>query len=315
MQISTKSNTIARRVGVLLFDQFSTHCLANAVEPLRAANSLARAELFRWSFLTMDGAGVASSSGRPVLADGRLSDHPGGDLLFVLPSYGHQRFATPTTARALRTAALRFDMLVGMDTGSWLLAAAGLLEGYDATIHWDEIDAFAEAFPAVRTLPARHVIDRGRATCGGATTAFDLVLELIGVGQGQSLRLEVASLFMHGERTAPWPRPSGSSIVDAAVAIMRRNVETPLSVPDLARALGCTQRRLERTFAARVSESPRKVYQRIRLLAARRLLEQTALGMAEIALRSGYSDASALARAYRAQFGESPGTTRARVEL
>ena len=154
--------TLPRRIGVLLFPSFSNHCLANAVEPLRGANTLSRRALYDWKFLGLDTAGVASSSGLIVQPQARLTDHPGGDALLVMPSYDFQRHATPDAQRALRAAAARFRCVAGLDTGSWLMAAAGLLDGRRATIHWDEMDSLAEAFPQVSVTPERFVIDGDR---------------------------------------------------------------------------------------------------------------------------------------------------------
>lgn len=276
---------------------------------------LARRRLYHWQFLTLDGASVTSSSGLPVLPDARLADHPGGDMLFVLPSYDHLRHVTPETTRALRAASRRFSLLAGMDTGSWILAEAGLLDGYQATIHWDEIDEFLEQFPEITTLDARIVIDRDRASCGGAMTAFDLVQELIEKAHGPALRLEISSLFMHGEPAGGGAAPTGSSLVDAAVALMRRNLETPLLIPAVARSLGCTQRSLETRFKHKLGHGPRHIYRRLRLLAARRMLEQTGRSIAEISVCSGYVDASAMTRAYGQEFGETPSTTRMAFQL
>ena len=73
-----------QEVAVLLFPRFSNLCLANAVEPLRAANEILMREAYRWRFVTLDGETVESSSGLPVLPHGPLRDHPGGDHLVVL---------------------------------------------------------------------------------------------------------------------------------------------------------------------------------------------------------------------------------------
>jgi transcriptional regulator GlxA family with amidase domain len=301
----------AEDVAVLLLDGFSNHCLANAVEPLRAANGLARRRLYRWRFVTPDGAPVASSSGLPVAAAGRLRDDPGGDLLMVVAGYGARAQAGPETGAALRAAAGRFRAVAGLDTGAWLLAAAGLLDGRRAVIHWDEADAFAEAFPEVRAEPGRVAIDGDRLTCGGGLTAFELALALIGARHGAMLRLEVAGLFMHGEgRAAPAGPARGAT--DAAAAVMRRNLETLLGVDEIAQACGMGRKRLEAAFRRELDRTPREIYRRLRLREARRLVEGTALGVAEIAARCGYADASAMTRAYRAEFGESPRAARGR---
>ena len=134
MQKTTKSSAATppepTDIGILLFPEFSNLCLANAVEPLRAANSLARRPLYRWHFLGMQSGTIHSSSKLPVHIDTRLSAYGGGDILLVMPSYGHLAHATPATLAALRACAPRNQMMVGLDTGSWLLGAAGLLDGY-----------------------------------------------------------------------------------------------------------------------------------------------------------------------------------------
>ena len=312
MQI-TKNPPRRRTIAVLLFDGFSAYCLANSVEPLRAANTLSGEPLYRWQFLSVDGSEVSSSSGLPVQPGMRLSEHSGGDYLFVMSSYGVRDIARPKTLNALSAAAPRFGALVGFDTGAWLLGAAGLLDGRPATIHWDEFTQFAERFPDIDTRTERYVIDGDRITCGGAITAFELMMDLIAQHNGARLRLDVAALFMLGEyggelggEPGTLPRMTGSQTVDAAVATMRRTVEAPLPIAGIARAVATSQRRLEALFRDRLGLTPLAVYKGIRLREARRLGEQTGFSIAEIAARCGYADASALTRAYKAEFGVPP---------
>ncbi|MCR9256502.1 MAG: helix-turn-helix domain-containing protein [Alphaproteobacteria bacterium] len=306
-----------RDIAILLFDRFSNHCLANAVEPFRAANMLSRKELYRWQFVTWDGTDVVSSSGLPVTPGTRLADHPGGDYLFLLPSYGYAGETGPDKLVALREAARRFTALVGMDCGAWLMAAAGLLDGHRATIHWDEIGRFAETFPEVDTVEDRFVRDGDRITCGGATTTFELTLDMIRRQHGPMLRLEVAALFMHGERSDlldPLLRPTSAQRVDAAVALMRRHIEEPLPLAAIAGQVGATQKTLEGLFKKSLRMTPRTVYRRLRLREARRLVKHSRLSVAEIAVRCGYQNASAMTRAFTEEFGLPPRDLRMRGE-
>ena len=283
------------------------------MEPLRAANGFAQRPLYRWHFLTVEDMALVSSSGLPVMAEARLTDHPRGDLLLVMPSYSHREAASTQTLRALRAARKRFGRLAGLDTGSWLLAAAGLLDGRRATIHWDVLVEFAEAFPEVNVTEDRFVIDGDLMSCGGATTTFELMLELIGRSHGTMLQLEVAALFMHGERDPrlhPLVRAKPDRIVSAAAAIMRRHVEHPIPIGEIARQLSLTPRALEQRFAAVADSTPRRVYTSIRLRAARRLVEDSHLSVVEIATRSGYRNASAMTRAFKREFGVPPQTLR-----
>jgi len=299
-----------QKIGVLLFDAFSNHCLANTVEPLRAANQLSGRALYDWSFLTPDGAPVTSSSGMQVAAHGSLKD-AAGDLLIVMPSYRFEDHANPATARSLRAAARRFDQVAGFDTGSWLLAEAGLLTGRRATIHWDVLGRFSERFDNIDARRERFVIDGDRITCGGAMAAFDLIMELIGHRQGEALRLEVATLFMSGDAgRAPRLR---DPVVARAVAAMQETLEEPLPIGQIARRVGRSQKELERRMRTALGAAPQQVYRRFRLVEARKLILETDMQVREIALRCGYQDASAMTRAFHGEFGTTPRALRKTV--
>lgn len=303
-----------RQIAILLFPQFSNLCLANAVEPLRAANTLSRKSLYQWHFIGLDAGPVLSSSGLPVTPEMALSDLAGADYLFVMPSYGHRDFTRAAHLRRLRAAAGRCGAVVGMDTGSLVLAAAGLMDGYRATSHWDVLTEFEESYPEVTVVQDRFVIDRDRLSCGGATTTMELMLELIAQHHGPMLSLDVGALFMHGERrgAAPHlPGVAGDRVVRAAAALMRRHLEQPLSIPEIARYLGLSQRGLEQRCLRAAGRSPQSLYALIRMSEAQRLVQDTALSVAEIAGRVGYADASAMTRSFRRAFGLSPRAMRA----
>lgn len=310
MQNWTKDHAAVRQVDVLLFDAYSAHCLANTVEPLRAANTFAGRQVYGWRFLTLDGGTAVSSSGMEVRAHGRLADCR-GDMLIAMPSYDFLRHATVAASRALQSAARRYDVLAGFDTGAWLLAQAGLLDGHQATIHWQELTRFAERFPEVQAQRARHVMDGNRITCTGALAAFDTMMELIGQHHGAALRLEVAALFMAAEATDTQdPILARSRPVARAVALMQANLETPLPIAEVARQTGRSQKDLERRMRADLGATPQAVYRRLRLIEARKLVLETVLNVSEIALRCGYDDPSALTRAFRTEFGTTPRSLR-----
>ncbi|MGY3439850.1 MULTISPECIES: GlxA family transcriptional regulator [unclassified Marinovum] len=310
----TRAPLETQNVAVLLFPRFSNLCLANAVEPMRAANELLMREAYRWSFVTLDGAPVESSSGLPVLPNCPLRDHPGGAFLFVLSSYDVRAHATPAVNTALSAAAKRFDCVVGMDTGAWLMAQAGLLDGAQATIHWAEITAFSERFDTVDALSDRVVISGNRVTSGGAMAAFDTVLEMIRRDHGAALHLEVSAFFLHRSAEPPshnpW-QPRGSPLVERGIALMSANIETPLSIGQLATHLQTTQRSLTRAFQAEFGAAPKAVYKWLRLAAARRYAQQSDYSITEIALRCGYGNAAAMTRAFVAQYGRPPRSFRA----
>ncbi|WP_171212923.1 GlxA family transcriptional regulator [Ruegeria sp. HKCCA5426] len=312
MQKWIKSPSAPQQFGVLLFDGFSNHCLANTVEPLRAANTIAGQKLYDWNFLSLDRTPVTSSSGLQVAPHQTLQDAR-GDILFVMPSYGFRAHGGWRTLAGLRASAGRYAKLAGLDTGSWLLALAGLLDGHRATIHWEELNSFTERFPDIDTRRERYIIDRKRITCSGAMAAFDLVLHLVGQDHGQALALEVAQLFMtrNSARSHSGGAGATSGYVNKALALMQENLETPLAITEIARRVGRSHKALSVRMHAELGAGPAQVYRRLRLNLARKLVTETDLTIAEVALRSGYDDPSALTRAFRAEFGVTPRTLRA----
>ncbi len=305
MQKWTKPQTPPTRIAIVLFDRFSNLCLANCLEPLRAANMVSRARVFDWQIFTMTGDAACSSSGMQVLPHGALAGMERCDYLFVLASYDHALHDTARTRQALRSAAKKAQILVGMDTGPWLLASAGLLAGRRATLHWDLQDAFAERFLDVETMRTRLTRDGPVITCAGAMSALDLMMDLIARHAGMAARLDVEDQFMHGSDTAP-DAPQPDALVRGALAQMRAHVEQPIPLGAIARRMGCQPRTLDRHFRRALGAPPGTVYRHMRLSEARKLLDSTALGIAEIAVRCGYESPAALARAMRVRYGAAP---------
>ena len=290
------------QISILLFDRFSNHCLANVLEPLRAANDLSGQQVFDWNIIVLAGQRVHSSSGLRLDADAQLADMR-GDILMVMPSYGFLTHANVMSSRALRAAARRFDILAGLDTGSWLLAEAGLLDGYRATIHWDELDRFSERFSDIDVQKEAVIYDRNRITCGGASTAFALAMQMIEKQHGAALRMRVEHLFSGAYAQRPDRR---GGIAARALDLMRANIEEPLPIALLAQQLGRSQKHLEQQTLARLGAVPQIIYRRIRLERARGLALDTSISVAEIAVRCGYQDASAMTRAFRSEYGTTP---------
>lgn len=303
----------------LLLPRFSMLCLANAVEPLRAANQLVPEGRFSYHLASLDGQAVPSSSGIEVAVDCALGKAPPADVFFVVSSYAFRRYCTPAAKAAVRQAARRAGTVGGMDTGPWLLAAAGLLAGRRATIHWQEKDAFAEAFPDVAVATSRWVTDGNRITCGGATAVLDLMLSLVRRYAGEVVALDVMRLFIYDEERpgdgGQMPAPQASFAIRApevarAIVAMEDALEEPLPIAEVARRSGCSQRKLERSFATALGVTPQAYYQHLRLSAAREMLRQGGRAVAEAAIRTGFSSPTSFARAYRRRFGESPGTVK-----
>jgi transcriptional regulator GlxA family with amidase domain len=180
-------------------------------------------------------------------------------------------------------------------------------------VHWDLLDAFTERFLDTEAERARVLRDGPWWTCAGAMSALDLTLGLIADHLGIAARLDVESLFIHGDPPVTMPRERqaiSDPLVHRALGLMRETVERPLPLASLAQALSCQPRTLDRRFRSRLGAAPGTVYRHLRLAAARRMLEATALGIAEISLRCGYDSPAALARAFRQVYDTTPSALR-----
>jgi transcriptional regulator GlxA family with amidase domain len=309
MQNWTKRSSGTTKIIILLFDGFSNHCLANTLEPFRAANTVSGQQLYQWQLLSLAGGLVRSSSG--MLVETQMAK--GGDLacdyLMIVASYGHQTLSHSKVLSGLRALCGKAKCVIGMDTGSWLLAAAGLLDNRPATIHADIFDSFTETFTQVDTRKERFVMDNNRITCGGAMASFDLVLALIGAQCGEAIRLDVAALFLH-QINQPFgdadTEPTRSRLVARALVLMDENIEGPIPITAIAHQLGCSEKALQRRFLEDLGAAPGKVYRYRRLITGRNLIENTALSITEIASRCGYENTSAMTRAFRQQFDMTP---------
>lgn len=317
MQIWTKSTHAPINIAVLLYPRFSNLCLANCLEPLRAANGFAGRDVYRWRFLSPEGSPPRSSSGLLVQPDGALGEISECDYLFVLSSYDQVAHDTTAHRQALRRAAGKAANVVGFDTGAWLMAAAGLLRGRRATVHWDLLEPFEERFLDTTALRESWVADGPMITCAGAMAAFELTRAMVREHLGASMAVDVDGLFLTDRpQSAPQPQPEprrADPLVRRALALMRANLETPLSMTALARALNTGPRTLARRFEDTLGKSPGAVYRHLRLSAAHQMVINGTLGISEIALRCGYENPAAMTRAFRSRFGAPPRALRREI--
>ena len=297
------------KISFLLFDQFSNNSLGNCLEPLRACNSFVNTPIFQWQFLTVDGQSVQSSSGLPILPDGALPDMKRCDYLLVNSSYGYEKYDIAKTRIALQKAAKIARIVVGLDTGAWLLAAAGLLAGKTATIHWDVLESFADRFPSVNVERKRVVEDKNRISCAGAMSSFDLSLHIITKHLGESSKVDLEAFFMHQDTAVIAHKPQQNArdpLLNKALELMRNHMETPLCRTEMAKQLSCQPKTLDRRSATEFGVPLGQVYRHIRLSTAQQLVTSTPLSIFEISLRCGFQNASAMTRAYKARFGLTP---------
>jgi transcriptional regulator GlxA family with amidase domain len=314
MLFSSRHTNVPVVIDLLMVDGFSLMSLAATMEPLRAANRVSGRTLYNWRLLSSDGRPVLSSSGVPFPVSGPLDPKGRRDALVVVAAFEAHRRGAGLSAR-LRSAVRNGVPLGGIESGSWILARAALLDGYRATAHWEEVEEFAAAFPAVTVVADRFVIDRDRFTPGGATPALDMMLHLIRVQHGMTIALNVASVFIYDQAHLPADRQPIVQVgrlgfveprLAAAIRRMEESIEEPLTIAGIAAEIRLSARSMQTLFVHHLGATPRTYYLDLRLDAARRLLQQTRRSMVEVAVASGFSSASAFSRAFRRRYRRTP---------
>jgi transcriptional regulator GlxA family with amidase domain len=220
----------------------------------------------------------------------------------------------------LRRLARQGVRIGGISSGSYLLAAAGLLEASAFTIHWEHAPAFREAFPGLAPRQARYIVDGDRITCGGGIAPLDMMHALIAARLGGDFAHRVSDWFLHTAiAEAGGPQRASSSqrygthhpALVTVLEKMEASIENPLAKAAMARLAGVSPRHLDRLFAAHLSTRFLQTYRNIRLDHARKLLEQSVLSISEIAFATGFSSTSHFSRADRQRFGVQPKSARA----
>lgn len=305
--------------GFLLLPEYSMMTLASATEPLRVANRLSGQHLYRWFLFSVAGEPIRSSSGFTLDTLSLQGSAHVLDWIFVIAGFGYETHRNPAMHRHLQLAAGKGVRIGAMNTGSFVLARAGLLHGYRCTLHWEALRQFTEEFPGIEVQRELYVRDRSRLTCAGGTAGIDLMLDQISADHGPAFAAEVADQFLHSRiRGADENQRMAVNlrydVHDArlvkAIELMELNLESLLPAKELAAMCSLSVRQLERLWQQNFGCNPKSFYMNLRLLETRRLLRESTEPIASIAMRCGFSSASHFGTAYLKRYGHSPGFER-----
>ncbi|MCD5316928.1 GlxA family transcriptional regulator [Kineosporia babensis] len=226
------------------------------------------------------------------------------ELIMVLPGIGFREDLDGSVVQALKTAHERGTLIAGHCVGSFLLAAAGLLDGLEATTHWQYADEMAATFPQVTVRRDALYIDHGQISTGaGATAGFDLSLYLMRAHHGATVANRIArhlvtpphraggqAQYLH----APVPSGSHDQALDEVLAWARKNLDRRPSVDQLAARAMTSRRTFLRRFKQATGTSPHAWLKGQRLNQAEELLETTDFSVERIAQLVGYTSSASL---------------------
>jgi transcriptional regulator GlxA family with amidase domain len=218
--------------------------------------------------------------------------------------------------------ATRTTRLATVCSGTFLLAATGLIDGRRVTTHWHRAARLADEHPTLQVdADAIYVKDGNVWTSAGVTAGIDLALALVEDDHGAEVAQTVARhlvMFLRrpggqSQFAAPvWDRPTDKQAVRAAQDLVHADPAADLRVGSLAAATNMSERHFTRVFAAEVGEPPAKYVERVRVEAARRCLEERGSTVAAVAGRCGFGTPETMRRAFLRRVGVSPDDYRRR---
>lgn len=325
------SKAAERRLVFLTFPKIQSLDLVGPLEVFHAAHLVAKARDpsatgYRIEVVAESTQPLQSSSGLTLTPTRAMKNVRGDiDTLVVVGGDGARAASKQTSVlNWVRRVAPRCRRVTSVCTGSFVLAAAGLLDGKRAATHWTRCGQLAKAFPKV-TLDADaiYVRDGNLWTSAGVTAGMDMALALVEDDLGRDVALDVARRLVLFVR-----RPGGQSQFSAQLSSqlaervplrdlqhwVSEHVTADLSVDKLAKRVSMSPRNFARAFATEIGVTPAAFVERTRLEVARRLLETTRNDVESIARASGFGTVETLRRAFQRQLHVAPKDYRKRFQ-
>jgi len=313
------------RIGILLWPQFPLLSLAGLCDALRHAADIGdQSQQLRcsWTVLGTPGERIAASCGIEVPVQQSLGSEATFDYIAVIGGLLPQLDkADRRQVRFLKQAAASGVPLLGICTGSFVLAHHGLMDGHTACVHPFHVADWQRLFPALpHSTHGDYLIDGDRITCAGGVSIIELATELVRRHCGADRAAKVVHQMTVSRRAASSHVARRHALGYAgaendklrqAILLMEKNIATPLEIGVIARLVECNRRQLERVFVAETGLSPAEFYRRSRLKFGRWLLTTTDAAISVIAADSGFADSAHFIRLFQQHYGMAPGRLRA----
>lgn len=300
-----------QRIGFIVLPGFQVMSVG-ALSVFEFANKEMGEPVYDVHLLSETGEAIRSSIGFSVATE--PFDDANFDTLIVGGSAVIGPLA-PGVIKFLRQALGRCRRVAATCTGAFILAEAGLLDGRRATTHWYRARELQARFPKVKVDEDRiFIIDGPVWTSAGMTAGIDLALAMIEQDLGAEVaRIVARMLVLYHRRAGGQSQFSAllelepkSDRIQSALAYAKRNLDTPLTVGQLAEAAHLSPRQFSRAFRAETGQSPAKAVENLRLEAARLMMEQSRHPIDTIARQTGFADRDRMRRAFLRAFGQPP---------
>jgi transcriptional regulator GlxA family with amidase domain len=299
------------RIGFVVFPDFYVLGLA-AVTAFELANTVLGEPAYEVTVLSETGGLVHASAGI------RIDTEPFGDTDFdtLLFASGVQtQMASPGLIAFVRRSIGTSRRIAAPCTGAFVLAEAGALDGRRATTHWRFARELQHRFPKVVVEQDQiFIVDGPVWTSAGMTATIDMALAMIEKDHGAEISRSVARRLVVYHRRAGGQSQFSALLdlepktdrIQKAIDYASANLRGTLSVEELAKAASLSPRQFSRAFSAETGQSPAKAVERLRVEAARLMLEQGRHPLDVIATQVGFSDREQMRRAFLRTLGQPP---------
>ncbi|WP_321840781.1 GlxA family transcriptional regulator [Paraburkholderia bannensis] len=306
------------RIGYFLTDGFQVMAIGTQTV-FEIANVVAREQIYSVTNYSLAGGETKASLGVSVNTQPADSTAVADTWMVsgIVNPIG--RTTAPEELRFVNEASAQSRRTAGLCTGAFVLGEAGLLDGRRATTHWAFAAALQERWPEADVEADRiFIVDGPIWTSAGLTAAMDLALGMVEKDQGPEFANSVArALVMHHRRSGGQSQHSEmlslapkSDKIQLALEYARVNLSKPLRVDDLAKAAHLSTRQFGRIFLSETGESPAKAIERLRLEAARNMIERGRHSLETIARETGFRDRRHLREVFVRGFGVAPQSLR-----
>jgi transcriptional regulator GlxA family with amidase domain len=312
------------RVGFILANNFTLSAFSLFADTLRLAGDegdLSRRIQCDWKVMSARAGTIRASCGLEVMPDAGLLDPHQFNYIAVIGGVLHRGDPVDReTEEYLRAAAGAGTPLIGVCTGTFVLARAGLLRGRRCCVSWYHHSDMIRDFDDIEPVSDRlFLIDGDRITSSGGAGVADLAATLVDRHVGASAAHKSMGILLFESarpETASQPLPAfvpqaAPPMVRRAISLMEQNLESPLTVAGLATRIGLGERQLTRVFMASLARPPGTVYRHIRVQYGRWLLDRSSRSVADIAAAAGFADAAHFGREFRRTYGTTPARFRA----
>ncbi|MCP3469653.1 GlxA family transcriptional regulator [Bradyrhizobium sp. CCGUVB1N3] len=305
-------------IGVLIFPDFQLLDAAGPISVFEIASRYAKkVPVIR--VLALNAGPVRSSSGVEIMARDFKSAHAVTTLI-IAGGEGVAGAARCTATLAfVQRLARRGVRVASVCSGAYVLAEAGLLDGKRATTHWGRTPDFVARYPKVKLEPDQIFTRDGDVwTSAGITAGIDLALAMVTEDHGEAIAQDTArQLVLYHRRSGGQSQFSSLLELKAPngrfgplLAWARENLDTPLTVEDLAERANMSARHFARAFAAETGSTPSKAIERLRVEVARERVQSSSEAIELVAQSTGFRDPERMRRAFIRAFGQPPQSLR-----